>query len=106
MIDLTNLTLRDMLKMPIGKLRDVAAYLGVESPTTLPKSDLVSETYKAKCGLDNDNLRVSRGRPTKPAKGDYTIDWDRIPEKDWTVDQVNERLRFANYDLYICCIIL
>ena len=76
MVDLTYLTLRDMYRMPIGKLRDVAAYLGVESPTTLSKSELVEVTYKAKCGVDIDNIPVRRGRPTKPAKGEYSIDWD------------------------------
>ena len=37
-------------------------------------------------------MRVSRGRPTKPAKGNYTIDWDNIPEKNWPYEQVNECL--------------
>ncbi|MDE6565585.1 MAG: transcription termination factor Rho, partial [Clostridia bacterium] len=81
-----------MFRMPIGKLRDVAAFLGVESPTTLSKSELVEVTYKAKCGVDIDNLRVTRGRPTKPPKGDYSIDWDKVPERNWTIEQVDESL--------------
>ena len=45
MVDLTYLTLRDMYRMPIGKLREVAAYLGVEYHTTLSKWELVELTY-------------------------------------------------------------
>ncbi len=91
-IDLTNYTIDDLFRLPIGKLRDVAAFLGVDSPTTWSKGDLVILSYKAKCGVDTKNMRVSRGRPTKPAKGNYTIDWDNIPEKNWPYEQVNECL--------------
>ena len=99
MVDLTYLTLRDMFRMPIGKLRDVAAYLGVESPTTLSKSELVEVTYKAKCGVDIDNIPVRRGRPTKPAKGEYSIDWDNVPERNWTSEQIGESLgKFSKFN--------
>lgn len=99
MVDLTYLTLRDMYRMPIGKLRDVAAYLGVESPTTLSKSELVEVTYKAKCGVDIDNIPVRRGRPTKPAKGEYSIDWENVPEKNWTSEQIGESLgKFSKFN--------
>lgn len=91
-IDLTNYTIDDLFRLPIGKLRDVAAFLGVDSPTTWSKSDLVILSYKAKCGISEQNMKVSRGRPTKPAKGNYIIDWDNIPEKNWPYEEVNERL--------------
>ncbi len=92
MIDLTYLSFDDMTKMPIGKLRDVAAFLGVKSPTTLSKQDLLAATYKARCGVGNAKFEISRGRPTKPAKGAYFIDWDKIVERDWTNDEVDESL--------------
>lgn len=92
MVDLTYYTLNDFLKVPIGKLRDIAAFLGVESPTTLPKKELVTATYKAKCGVDSSKLKITRGRPTKAAKGEYTIDWDNVPEREWTLDKIDASL--------------
>ncbi len=91
-IDLTNFRIEDLLKLPIGKLRDVAAYLGVESPTIYPKMELATLAYKAKCGVDKKPMKVTRGRPTKPAKGDYTIDWENVPEKSWLKEQVEETI--------------
>ena len=38
-IDLTNYTIDDLFRLPIGKLRDVAAFLGVDSPTTWSKGE-------------------------------------------------------------------
>lgn len=91
-LDLTSLTIEDMLNMNIGELRDVAAFLGVESPTTLSKKDLVTLAFKAKCGQLQGNFRISRGRPTKPAKGEYTIDWDNVPEKNMSEEEINSTL--------------
>lgn len=91
-IDLTSYSLEDLYKMPIGKLRDVAAFLGVDSPTTLAKSELVALAFKAKCGVDIKSWRVGRGRPTKPCKGEYTIDWDNVPERVWSSEQIASAL--------------
>lgn len=105
-IDLTNYTVDDLVKLPIGKLRDVAAFLGVKSPTTMSKGKLIELAYKAKCGIKEQNnmptdeekkdaLDIKRGRPTKPAKGNYYIDWNNIPERSWSREQLN--ITFSQY---------
>ena len=40
-IDLTNYTIDDLFRLPIGKLRDVAAFLGVDSQQLGQKATLL-----------------------------------------------------------------
>lgn len=81
-IDLTFFSIDDMLSASIFELRDIAAFLGVKSPTTLSKIELVKASFKAKCNPKEScaGYRIDRGRPTKPAKSKYKIDWDKVPE--------------------------
>lgn len=102
--DLTNLGIEEMIDMSISQLRDVAAYLGVKSPTTMSKDNLIKTAYEKKAykaiygkqdylsDLTRDDFTVHRGRPTKPAKGDYTIDWDNVPEKAMTEEQIAQTI--------------
>lgn len=79
-INITNYTIDDFDNMSIFDLRDVAAFLNVPSPTIHSKRKLVDLTYMAKCGLLEPTKREGRGRPNKPAKNEYYLDRDSIPE--------------------------
>lgn len=87
MIDLTFFTIDDFYDIGLFELRDIAAFLGVESPTTYSKRKLVDLAYKAKCGLPIPGKKEGRGRPTKPAKNNYSIDWDNVPERQSTYNE-------------------
>ena len=77
--DITHYSMADFYAMSIAKLRDVAAFLGVDSPTTKPKGELVELVNQAMSGLiPIIEHKTGRGRPTKGPKGEYFIDWDLI----------------------------
>ena len=102
MMDLTYLTIEDMDRMPIGKLRDVATFIGVKSPTTLSKDALIKATFIEKhdhCKSiikDGPEIITKPGRKTGTAKGEYTIDWEKVPERFLSDEEYSEILsRFA-----------
>lgn len=86
--DITHYSTADFYAMSIAKLRDVAAFLGVDSPTTKPKGELVELVNQAMSGLiPIIPQKIGRGRPTKGPKGEYFIDWELISSRNTADDE-------------------
>ncbi len=86
--DITQFTMSDFYAMSIAELRDVAAFFGIDSPTTKHKKELVMLTYKAKCGVQSSlPPKTGRGRPTKGPKNDYFVDWDQVTDQGMGMDE-------------------
>lgn len=85
-MDITNFTLDDFDNLSIYDLRDVAAFLGISSPTTFSKRQLVDLAYLAKSGKLPESKSTTRGRPSKPPKNEYVL------------RQINTPVNFDNDD--------
>lgn len=84
-LDLTKYTLEDFKRFSIFELRDIAAFFGVQSPTSHSKSELlllideakkkpkVILTEAGKIPTESDLARGKKGRPTKPAQNIYIM---------------------------------
>lgn len=79
-MDITYLTVTDLYSMSITKLRDIAAFFGIDSPTTKKKHELVKLIHFTMCGGCANAQKTGRGRPTSPPKNDYYFDWEKAKE--------------------------
>ncbi len=94
--DLTKLSLPDFYEFSLSELRDVAAFLGVLSPTSKSKGVLAKEAYDAKCSAPIIEDKKGRGRPTKAAKNNYYIDREKLKTAQDAIEENASNYLYVN----------